>query len=146
MGLVYLLLAYDYCPDDPMICLCLAIASIGRAMQRQSDNRHHLVIQVSSFILIFQRNPLSPRRLWLSFPNTVNYEGPMTLECVKSNSILRELFISLVCPIILTFVITLNHIYILGLYTHAVKHYERVLEMADRCGVRYLGYLRLSTG
>ena len=31
---------------DPMICLCLAIASAGRAMQRQSDNRHHLVVQV----------------------------------------------------------------------------------------------------
>jgi len=44
---VYLLHAYDYCADDPMICLCLAIASIGRAMQRQSDNRHHLVVQVS---------------------------------------------------------------------------------------------------
>jgi hypothetical protein len=29
-----------------MVCLCLAIASIGRAMQRQSDNRHHLIIQV----------------------------------------------------------------------------------------------------
>ena len=43
---VYLLHAYDYCPDDPMICLCLAIASAGRAMQRQSDNRHHLVVQV----------------------------------------------------------------------------------------------------
>jgi hypothetical protein len=45
---VYLLHVYDYCLNDPMICLCLAIASIGRAMQRQSDNRHHLVTQVSS--------------------------------------------------------------------------------------------------
>ena len=33
---VYLLHDYDYCPDDPMVCLCLAIASVGRAMQRQS--------------------------------------------------------------------------------------------------------------
>jgi hypothetical protein len=48
---VYLLHAYDYCPDDPMICLCLAIASAGRAMQRQSDNRHHLVVQVRVFII-----------------------------------------------------------------------------------------------
>lgn len=44
---VYLLHAYDYCPHDPMICLCLAIASMGRAMQRQADNRHHLITQVS---------------------------------------------------------------------------------------------------
>lgn len=46
---VYLLHAYDYYPEDPMICLCLAIASVGRAMQRQSDNRHHLVVQVGSY-------------------------------------------------------------------------------------------------
>lgn len=43
---VYLLHAYDYCPEDPMICLCLAVSSLGRAMQRQSDNRHHLIAQV----------------------------------------------------------------------------------------------------
>lgn len=47
---VYLLHAYDYRPDDPMVCLCLAIASIGRAMQRQSDNRHHLITQVRSML------------------------------------------------------------------------------------------------
>lgn len=44
--LVYLLHAYDYCSDDPLICLCLAIASFGRAMQRQADNRNHLITQV----------------------------------------------------------------------------------------------------
>lgn len=46
VGTVYLLHAYDYAPDDPLICLTLAIASVGRAMQRQSDNRHHLITQV----------------------------------------------------------------------------------------------------
>jgi general transcription factor 3C polypeptide 3 (transcription factor C subunit 4) len=45
-GPVYLLHAYDYCPQDPVICLTLGIAYLGRAMQRQSDNRHHLVAQV----------------------------------------------------------------------------------------------------
>jgi general transcription factor 3C polypeptide 3 (transcription factor C subunit 4) len=43
---VYLLHAYDFCPNNPMICLGLAISSMGRAMQRQSDNRHHLIAQV----------------------------------------------------------------------------------------------------
>jgi general transcription factor 3C polypeptide 3 (transcription factor C subunit 4) len=43
---VYLLHAYDWCPQDPVVCLTLGIASLGRAMQRQSDNRHHLVAQV----------------------------------------------------------------------------------------------------
>ena len=43
---VYLLLAYDYFSEDPMICLTLAIASMGRAMQRQADNRNYLIVQV----------------------------------------------------------------------------------------------------
>ncbi|KAI0372638.1 TPR-like protein [Pilatotrama ljubarskyi] len=49
-ALFYLLQAYDYAPDDPLVCLCLAIASIGRAMQRQSDNRHHLITQAMAFL------------------------------------------------------------------------------------------------
>ena len=64
-----LLHAYDYCPDDPMICLCLAIASAGRAMQRQSDNRHHLVVQVRVSI-IHRRlctSRFSPVRPWPFF-------------------------------------------------------------------------------
>lgn len=48
-AIFYLLHAYDYCPNDPMICLGLAIASMGRAMQRQSDNRHHLIAQAMAF-------------------------------------------------------------------------------------------------
>ncbi|KAI0642215.1 TPR-like protein [Trametes meyenii] len=49
-AIFYLLQAYDYAPDDPLICLCLAIASVGRAMQRQSDNRHHLIAQSMAFL------------------------------------------------------------------------------------------------
>ncbi|KAL1745068.1 hypothetical protein HDZ31DRAFT_37197 [Schizophyllum fasciatum] len=49
-ALVYLLHAYDCSPDDPMLCLLLAIASLGRAMQRQADNRHHLVAQALAFL------------------------------------------------------------------------------------------------
>ncbi|KAI0333808.1 TPR-like protein [Cubamyces sp. BRFM 1775] len=49
-ALFYLLQAYDYAPHDPLVCLCLAIASIGRAMQRQSDNRHHLITQAMAFL------------------------------------------------------------------------------------------------
>ncbi|KAI0730796.1 TPR-like protein [Earliella scabrosa] len=49
-ALFYLLQAYDYAPDDPLVCLSLAIASVGRAMQRQSDNRHHLITQAMAFL------------------------------------------------------------------------------------------------
>lgn len=49
---VYLLHAYDYCPDDAMVCLSLAIACMGRAMQRQADNRHHLVAQVRPLLFV----------------------------------------------------------------------------------------------
>lgn len=45
----YLLKAYDIEPNDPLICLSLGTACIGRAMQRQADNRNHMVTQVSQF-------------------------------------------------------------------------------------------------
>ncbi|KAH9476509.1 Transcription factor tau subunit sfc4 [Psilocybe cubensis] len=98
-AIFYLLLAYDYCPDDPMICLCLAIASIGRAMQRQSDNRHHLVIQAMAFLSKYRKlrgtHDAGVREVEFNFARTFHQ---------------------------------------LGLYSHAVKHYERVLEMAERHG------------
>ncbi|KAL4078076.1 hypothetical protein J3A83DRAFT_4356769 [Scleroderma citrinum] len=54
-ALFYLLHAYDYCPEDPMVCLCLGISSLGRAMQRQSDNRHHLIAQGMAFLSHYRR-------------------------------------------------------------------------------------------
>ncbi|TFY73343.1 hypothetical protein EWM64_g10669, partial [Hericium alpestre] len=41
---------YDYFKDDPLICLSLAIAYMGRAMQRQADNRHHFIAQAMAFL------------------------------------------------------------------------------------------------
>ncbi|KAJ7666264.1 hypothetical protein DFH06DRAFT_1470427 [Mycena polygramma] len=49
-AIFYLLQAYELCPDDPMICLSFAMASLGRAMQRQSDNRHHLITQAMALL------------------------------------------------------------------------------------------------
>ena len=42
----YLLQSYENCPEDHVICMSLAIASLARAMQRQADNRHHMIAQV----------------------------------------------------------------------------------------------------
>ena len=44
----YLLQAYEGCPEDPVVCMSLAIASLSRAMQRQADNRHHMIAQAGS--------------------------------------------------------------------------------------------------
>ena len=63
---VYLLHAYDYYAEDPMICLSLAIACVGRAMQRQVDNRHHFVVQVRTVLLLFP--PRSKSLLPISVP------------------------------------------------------------------------------
>ncbi|KAH7325447.1 hypothetical protein B0J17DRAFT_581386, partial [Rhizoctonia solani] len=41
-AIYYLLKAYDMAPNDPVICLSLGVACIGRAMQRQADNRNHM--------------------------------------------------------------------------------------------------------
>ena len=43
---VYYLRAYDLRPDDPLVCLTLALAYAHRAMQRQTDNRHYQLAQV----------------------------------------------------------------------------------------------------
>ncbi|QRV85565.1 TPR-2 domain protein [Ceratobasidium sp. AG-Ba] len=46
----YLFRAYDIEPNDPVICLSLGTACIGRAMQRQADNRNHMVAQGFAFL------------------------------------------------------------------------------------------------
>jgi len=95
-ALFYLLHAYDYCPHDPMICLCLAIASFGRAMQRQADNRHHLVAQGMAFLSQYRK---------------LRGADAADLDEVEFN--FGRAFQQL------------------GLYTLAVRHYERVLNIAD---------------
>jgi general transcription factor 3C polypeptide 3 (transcription factor C subunit 4) len=96
-AIFYLLHAYDYCPNDPMICLCLAIASVGRAMQRQSDNRHHLVTQAMA--LLSQYRKLRAR----------DTRGLSEVEFNFGRAFHQ-----------------------LGLYSHAVRHYEHVLELAEK--------------
>lgn len=95
-AIFYLLHAYDYCPEDPMVCLCLAIASIGRAMQRQSDNRHHLIAQALAFLTQYRKlrgtNPRGLGEVEFNFGRTFHQ---------------------------------------LGLYSHAVKQYQKVIDMAE---------------
>ncbi|KAB5589355.1 TPR-2 domain containing protein [Ceratobasidium theobromae] len=43
-------ISYDIEPNDPLICLSLGTACIGRAMQRQADNRNHMVTQGFGFL------------------------------------------------------------------------------------------------
>jgi len=82
-----------------MICLCLAIASAGRAMQRQSDNRHHLVVQAMAFLSKYR-----------------NLRGENTQGMNEVEYNFGRMF------------------HQLGLYSHAVKHYERVLKLAEQNG------------
>ncbi|TFK72655.1 TPR-like protein [Pluteus cervinus] len=95
-AIFYFLHAYDYCPDDPLVCLCLAIASIGRAMQRQADNRHHLITQGLAFLSKY-------RTL-----RGTNAKGMLEVEYNFGRAFHQ-----------------------LGLYSYAVKHYQRVLELAE---------------
>ncbi|THH30538.1 hypothetical protein EUX98_g3645, partial [Antrodiella citrinella] len=96
-ALFYLLHAYEYCPQDPMICLCLAIASVGRAMQRPADNRHHLVTQGLAFLAKYRK---------------IRGEDMEHLDEVEYN--FGRAF------------------HQLGLLTHAARHYEQALEIAEK--------------
>lgn len=46
---VYFLRAHKIIPLEPLVNLCLGIAYLHRAMQRQTDNRHHQVAQVGIY-------------------------------------------------------------------------------------------------
>lgn len=96
-AIFYLLHAYDYCPNDPMICLGLAISSMGRAMQRQSDNRHHLIAQTMAFLTRYR----ALRQVDETESDEVEYNFGRAFQQ-------------------------------LGLHSLAVKHYERVLEIAEK--------------
>ncbi|KAN0063114.1 transcription factor TFIIIC subunit tfc4 [Thecaphora frezii] len=43
-------------PCDALICLCAAVAFVGRSTNRQADNRHHLVLQALTFLQLYRRN------------------------------------------------------------------------------------------
>ncbi|KAJ7634784.1 TPR-like protein [Roridomyces roridus] len=98
-AIFYLLQAFELCPEDPLLSLELAIASAGRAMQRQVDNRHHVVTQAMTF--------LSRYRQW-------RQEQPEALGEIDFN--FGRMFQQL------------------GLLSHAVTHYQKVLDLAEAQG------------
>ncbi|KAJ7211351.1 hypothetical protein GGX14DRAFT_624389 [Mycena pura] len=102
-AIFYFLLAYDLCPNDPMICLSLAIASLGRAMQRQSDNRHHLITQAMAFLAHYRQL----RREQVNGAGEVDFNFGRAFQQI-------------------------------GLFSHAVTHYERVLELAEAHDSKYV--------
>ncbi|KAG2040882.1 TPR-like protein [Suillus americanus] len=85
---------------NPVVCLSLAIASLGRAMQRQSDNRHHMIAQGMAFLSQYR-----------------------TLRKSSGDEMLAEVDYNFG-----------RAFHQLGLHTHAVSHYERVLEIAEKQG------------
>jgi len=89
---VYYLRAYDLRPDDPMICLSLALAYTHRAMQRQADNRHHSLAQAIALLNSYRK---------------------LRDNEVEVNYNVARIF------------------HQLGILDLAVKHYEKVLVLAD---------------
>ncbi|KAF5389367.1 hypothetical protein D9757_004269 [Collybiopsis confluens] len=110
-AIFYLLHAYDYCPEDPMVSLSLAIASVGRAMQRQSDNRHHLIAQGMAF---------------LSKYRSLRAADPARVCEVEYN--FGRMFQQLGIPVLAPVLMRLSYA-APGLHSHAVIHYERVLKL-----------------
>ncbi|KAJ7749292.1 TPR-like protein [Mycena maculata] len=95
-AIYYYLQAYELNPKDPLLCLSIAIASIGRAMQRNSDNRPHLIAQGMGFLAQYGQ---------------LRHEQSGDTGEVEFN-----------------FGRTFQQ---LGLYSHAVTHYEKVLQVAE---------------
>jgi general transcription factor 3C polypeptide 3 (transcription factor C subunit 4) len=87
-------------------------------MQRQSDNRHHLVIQVCSSSITFASDLNSIQAMaFLSQYRKLRGEDNTEMREIEYN--FGRVF------------------HQLGLYSHAVKHYEHVLELAEKAGVSH---------
>ncbi|KAJ9118638.1 hypothetical protein QFC22_003858 [Naganishia vaughanmartiniae] len=54
-SIYYLLRSYDENPYDPLTCLCLAHAYLGRSLQRQSDNRLHQITTAMAFMTRYRK-------------------------------------------------------------------------------------------
>lgn len=71
----YLLQAYELQPQDPLICLNLAVACVSRAMQRQADNRHSLILEVHPALKMSSLCIADPSdRVSLFWTSTANIE------------------------------------------------------------------------
>ncbi|GJF00510.1 TPR-like protein [Phanerochaete sordida] len=91
-AIFYLLHAYDYCPQDPVICLSLAIASLGRAMQRQADNRHHLITQAMAYLSKYReiRGEDAPDEVEYNFGRAFHHLGLLTLAVKHYQNVLQQ--------------------------------------------------------
>ncbi|EKM52010.1 uncharacterized protein PHACADRAFT_150922 [Phanerochaete carnosa HHB-10118-sp] len=91
-AIFYLLHAYDYCPHDPVICLSLAIASMGRAMQRQADNRHHLIVQAMAFLSKYRdlRGDDAPGEVEYNFGRAFHHLGLLSLAAKHYQHVLEQ--------------------------------------------------------
>lgn len=49
-SMAYCLRIYARFPNDPLVCLASAVACLGRASNRQVDNRHQVVMQAFAFL------------------------------------------------------------------------------------------------
>lgn len=49
-AIIYYLRIYETYPNEPLLNLLLAITYVQRAMQRQTDNRHHQIVQALAFL------------------------------------------------------------------------------------------------
>ncbi|MBW0466168.1 hypothetical protein O181_005883 [Austropuccinia psidii MF-1] len=54
-AIIYYLRLFEFYPDEPLLNLSLAVAYVQRAMQRQTDNRHHQIVQSLSFFDNYRR-------------------------------------------------------------------------------------------
>nr|GAT57057.1 TPR-like protein [Mycena chlorophos] len=103
-AIYYLLMAYDMPGDvgssDPLIALSLVAASLGRASQRQCDNRHQLVAQAMAFLDKYRQCRRVASGDGFGRESEIEYNVGRTFHA-------------------------------LGLYSHAVRHYERAVAAAE---------------
>lgn len=118
---VYYLRAYELYPNDPLICLSLALAYTHRAMQRQTDNRHYQLAQAMAFLDGYRKNASNKQEVQYNVARVFHQLGKFGY---RRQACLLQMAAKNRCSCMFGTRQT-------GIADLAVKHYEKVLEMVD---------------
>jgi general transcription factor 3C polypeptide 3 (transcription factor C subunit 4) len=102
-ALDYYLRAYELCPTDPMICLSTGVAYLHRAMQRQTDNRHHQIAQGFTLMAQYRKHRGPCQEVEYNFGRAFHMLGPSSFQVADYPLIIEQVCMDWPSSIIKTF-------------------------------------------
>jgi general transcription factor 3C polypeptide 3 (transcription factor C subunit 4) len=104
--LVYYFRAREFVKDDPLLEFSIGLAYLHRAMQRQANNRHHLILEATTFLFRY-------RALYIQKSHAhAGTAGAVMRQAAEFN--IGRAF------------------HQLGLFTLAMRYYERAIKVSEQ--------------